>query len=132
MRVSPISFKGLWKGPLTCINAGKDPRCKNGDVHKQLFEYLPFKDETDQEIVDTVLKFNSTIFAYNDKRDDDAYGPQAYFIPTVMIGEKLDITAAEYEKIRDLQPAIYETNHLDEYVPLKKEDALELLDFINK
>ena len=45
---------------------------------------------------------------------------------------KLNITADEYKKIQDLQPAIYETDHLDEYVPLKREEALELLDLINR
>ena len=132
MRVSSISFKGLWRGPLTNVKAGNDPRCKHGDVYRQSYEYLPFKDETEQQIIDTAMKFNSTIYAYNDKSDDDAYGPESYFIPAVLIGDKLNITAEEYQKISGLKPAIFETNHIDEYVPMKKEDALELLGFINK
>ena len=135
MQVSPIGFKGLWRGPVTVTKGGKDPRCeKGGTVCRVSYEYLPFKDETEQQIVDTAMKYNSTIYAYRDKRDEDydEDNPEFYFIPSVMIGEKLNITADEYNKISQLEPTILDTDNVDEYRPLRKDEALELLDLVDK
>ena len=132
MRVSPISFKGLWKGPNEIFKGGKDPRCTKGDVYKLTYTYFPFKDEDDKDVLETAMKYNSTIFAYRDKRDDDLdyVGPEAYFMPLVSIGDKLNITSADYEQVKDLDSGIMETDNFFEYEPLKKEDALELLKII--
>ena len=64
--------------------------------------------------------------------DYDEDTPEFYFIPSVMIGEKLNITADEYNKISQLEPAILDTDNVDEYRPLRKDEALELLDLVDK
>ena len=128
MQVSPTSFKGLWRGPLRTVETGyRDPQCKNGQIYKQTYEYCPFKDETKEEMLETAMNMNKSVFAMDDKRDEDPWGPEAYYLPEVKMGERLNITADDYVKLQELKAEIYEDTPDAEYAKLSTDEAGKLL-----
>ena len=105
--INQTSFKGLWRGPLLTTEVGKDPRCKNGQMYKEIYEYCPFKDETTEDAINTAMKVNQSVYAMDDKRDEDPWGAEAYYLPEVKMGERLNITAEDYANIQKLKSEIY-------------------------
>lgn len=127
MQVNSVSFKGLWSGPEAQRLVGRDPHCKNGQIYKQTYFYYPFKDETDSDVLMQAHKINSSVFALDDKSDEDPYGPEAYYIPEVKIGERLNITADEYEQISKLSPAIFQDTTDLKYTVMKDHKVAQLI-----
>ena len=123
------SFKGLWRGPLQTTEVGRDPRCKNGQMYKEIYEYCPFKDETNEEAVNTAMKVTTSVYAMEDKRDEDPWGSEAYYLPEVKMGERLNITAEDYAKIQELKPEIYPDTDTAEFSVLSTDEAGNLLKY---
>lgn len=109
------SFKGLWEGPISRKSLGYDPHCKCGEILKEEYIYRPFKNETKESIQNTLKKENNSAYELDDLRDQDPFGPEAYFLPEVKLGKTLNITAEEYNEIMNLQQKLYEDNSISEY-----------------
>ena len=73
------------------------------------------------------MDVDRAIFALDDKRDDDPWGPEAYYLPEVKIGERLNFTADDYEAMKELKPKAYENSSDFVYKKMKTEEAGNLL-----
>lgn len=98
MQVNNISFSGLYKAVPHKQALVYDKRV-NGNVEARMFEYRPFKDETDSQISTRKNRYDNKIFA---ERVDTMFAPCGegrfvkYIKPVVILGERLPVTNDEY------------------------------------
>ena len=127
--INQTSFKGLWRGPLLTTEHGRDKRCKNGAIYNEVYEYCPFKDETNEQAMETAMKMQRSVFALDDKRDEDPWGPEAYYMPEVKMGERLNITAEDYANLQGLKSDIYQDTTNFKFSKLSTDEAGKLLKY---
>ena len=126
MQVSPVSFQGLWKGPVSQEKMGMHSRY-GSPVYVDTFEYCAFKDETQEDALKVVQNANKAIFAMDDDRNNDPYGPEEYHVADVKLGERLNITAEDYEKVLKLNSEMYSNNSFLTYSRLTKAESKNLM-----
>lgn len=101
MQVNSISFSGLWeKGAKDKIGVNKNNRA---NVYNQELIYHPFSDETREEISHEFEKYDNKGWA---KPAKDWKGIKSYVIADAKIGEPLNVTKADYEKIKKCYQSI--------------------------
>ena len=126
MKISPVSFQGLWNGPVAHKKIGEH-KVYGSPVYVDTFEYRPFKDETEEQIISEIKKAGNSIYELHDDRVNDPFGPEAYHITEVKLGERLNITAAEYKDIKKMHKGFYETDDLQiEYRKINKNQMADL------
>jgi hypothetical protein len=98
MQVNNVSFTGLYKAVPHHKAVVYDSRVKS-NVEARVFEYRPFKDETDSQISTRKNRYDNKIFA---ERVDTMFAPCGegrfvkYIKPVVILGERLPVTNDEY------------------------------------
>lgn len=98
MKVNNISFSGLYKAVPHKEAKVYEPKLKS-DVYARVFEYLPFKDETDTQISTRKKRYDNKIF---EERVETLFTPCGegrfvrYVKPIILTGERLPVTHDEY------------------------------------
>ncbi len=97
--INSVNFKGLWeKKPVEPI--GKNSKGKQVQVEENI--YHPFADETQEEINANFV--TPVVKAYNvyHNSSPNRFSYQSCIIPKATVGEKLQITKAQYEEYEKL------------------------------
>ena len=127
MKISPVSFQGLWNGPVAHKKIGEH-KVYGSPVYVDTFEYRPFIGESDEKIAEALKKGTKSIYELHDDRVQDPYGPEAYYITEVKLGERLNVTADEYKEMTKMQTKFYDSDDLDiEYRKLNKNQLDSLM-----
>ena len=124
--INQTSFKGLLSEPKKTQNIGHHSQY-GASVYTQNFEYHPFKDETDEQANAAIEDLNKSMYAMNNKKDFFPFGPQAYYIAIVNLGERLNITTNEYNEIANLNTSLYQDKSYLHYEKLNDEEKNKVI-----
>lgn len=121
MHVNSISFKGLWSQPKPIEKIGTFDCINHFPIHETVMVYHPFKDESDEDARKAVKEYQHSFFKQEDKNADLFFQKYKYHYVQARMGERLNITSEDYEKVAKLTPQAFQSTHDVTYTWLSDE-----------
>lgn len=111
MQVNSVSFKGLWSQPKPIKKIGTYDCINHFPIHSTKMVYHPFKNETDEEARKAVRELQHSFFEQEDKNASLYFQKYKYHYVQAELGDRLNITSDDYEKIAKLTPNAFQSTH---------------------
>lgn len=125
MQVTPVTFNGLWSKPKPAEKIGIFNSINNNPIYRTRMIYHPFKDETIEQIQKEIKDCHHSF--YKQYNPPTSIYSSSYHFVEASVGERLNITADDYEKVKKLTPKAFANSSDVTYERLSDKYSREII-----